>query len=129
MGGSHGRSWSSMPCHGELAGGEGEGGEGRGGRGGHAWGGHGWGAPGGRARPAALFVRAAWSLFRAEEGKKREKEKKKEKGKKKRRKKRLGKFLKSENFRREKEKSIYGIGLKIIIYFLKNKDICLNINR
>jgi hypothetical protein len=92
-------------------------------------GGHGWGAPGGRARPAALFVRAAWSLFRAEEGKKREKEKKKEKGKKKRRKKRLGKFLKSENFRREKEKSIYGIGLKIIIYFLKNKDICLNINR
>jgi hypothetical protein len=75
---------------------------------------------------------AACSLFRAEceveEGKKREKEKKKEKGEKKRRKK-LGKFLKSENFRREKYKSIYGVGLKIIIYFLKNKDICLIINR
>jgi hypothetical protein len=65
-------------------------------------------ATGGGAKGTLLSVRAcccaACSLFRAEreveEGKK-EKEKKKEKGKKKRRKK-LGNFLKSENFRREK---------------------------
>jgi hypothetical protein len=103
--GSHGRSWSSMASHGELAGeeGEGDGGEG-------AQLGAPWGAWGGAARssstpatPCSFPVRDCL-LYVREESRKEEGEEKKMKGRKRKEKKKniYGKFLKLENFQGEK---------------------------